>query len=248
MGVQYECGDWRSEFTADELAAIRSLVPQAIQQSQERSARAQAEFADPDGDQDVYGAGMARGVQKEVRALLAPLPSYREMPVSGTRRMLTFLGDALIFPHRVGKQMRRNHLRVRLDDLSEARRELLQKTSNVKYAAPGLFDLEDESGGDEPARFDDAFALVAEGSARTTLFVPYYSSTAQGVGTVYFAPARLNGKYLEFTDPERLTYQQVPAALEQAGTVLKPVAGFAEGARPRTSVKLRSRSSQEEDS
>lgn len=248
MGVQYECGDWRSEFTADELDAIRNRVPQAIQRSQERSARAHTEYADPDGDQDVYGAGMARGVQKEVRALLAPLPSYREVPVSGTRRMLTFLGDALIFPHRVGKYMPRNHHRVRLNYLSEARRELLEATSNVKYAAPGLFELEHAPGGDELARLDDAMALITEGSARTTLFVPYYSSTPQGVGTMYFAPARLNDRYLEFTDPERLTYQQVPAAVEQVRTVLKPVAGFAEGERPRTSVKLRSRSSQEEGS
>lgn len=246
MDELYERRDWRSEFTAEELAAIRSGIPQAIQRSQDRSARAHTEYADPDGDQDVYGAGMARGVQKEVRSVLGTLHSYREMQVPGTRRTLTFVGDALIFPQRVGKQMPRNHRRVRLNYLPESRRELLTKTSNRKYTDPGLFDVEYALGGDQPARLEDALALVRENNARTTLFVPYYSSTPQGVGTAYFAPAWLNGRYLEFTDPERLTYQQVPATIERQHTTLKPVRGFADGDRPRTSVKLRSRSTKKD--
>lgn len=247
MTGQHERQDWRGEFTAEELSAIRRQVPHAIQRSQERSARAHTEYDDPDGDQDVYGAGMSRGVQKELRPLLANLSSYREMQVPRSRRTLTFLGDALIFPLRVGKQMPRNHRRIRLNYLPESRRELLEETSNTKYVDAGLFELDELPGTEQPARLDDALTLLSEGETRATLFVPYYSSSPQGVGTMYFAPARLNGRYLEFTDPERLTYQ-VPVAGEAPGAVLTPVGSFADGDRPHTTVKLRPRPTEKEDS
>ena len=96
MAQQHDSDDWRSEFQPTELAALREGIPTAIQRSQDRSARAQTAYDDPDGDQDVYGAGMARGVQKELRALLSDLPSYREAKVPTTRRMLTFVGLSLI--------------------------------------------------------------------------------------------------------------------------------------------------------
>lgn len=239
--------DWRTEFTADELCTIRRQIPKAIQVSQERSARAHAEYDDPDGDQDVYGAGMSRGVQKEIRPLLSSLSSYRETQVPRSRRRLTFLGDALIFPLRVGKQMPRNHRRLRLNYLPESRRELLEQTSNTKYVDAGLFEVDQLPGSEQPGRLDDALKLVSEGGARSTLFVPYYSSSPQGVGTMYFAPARLDGHYLEFTDPERLTYQ-VPVAGGVPGTVVAQVDGFADGDRPRTTVKLRPRPTENEDS
>lgn len=95
-------------------------------------------------------------------------------------------------------------------------------------------------------RLHDALTVLSERDARATLFVPYYSSSPQGVGTMYFAPARLNGRYLEFSDPERLTYQ-VRVAGEAPGAVLAPVGGFADGDRPRTTVKLRPRPTQKED-
>ena len=114
MVHQYDSDDWRSEFQPTELAALRERIPTAIQHSQNRSARAQAAYDDPNGDQDVYGAGMARGVQKGLRALLSDLPSYREAKVPATRRVLTFVGSTLIFAQRVGKQMPRNFRRVRL--------------------------------------------------------------------------------------------------------------------------------------
>lgn len=247
MTGQHERQDWHGEFTAEELSAIRRQVPRAIQRSQERSARAHTEYDDPDGDQDVYGAGMSRGVQKELRPLLGSLSSYREMQVPGSRRTLTFIGDALIFPLRVGKQMPRNHRRIRLNYLPESRRELLEKTSNTKYVDAGLFELDERAGTEQPARLDDALTLLSEGDTRATLFVPYYSSSPQDVGTMYFAPARLNGRYLEFTDPERLTYQ-VSVAGDAPGAVLAPVGGFADGDRPRTTVKLRPRPTVKEDS
>lgn len=246
MAGEYERQDWRGEFAAEELSAIRRQVPHAIQRSQERSARAHTEYDDPDGDQDVYGAGMSRGVQKELRALLSKLSSYREMQVPRSRRTLTFLGDALIFPLRVGKQMPRNHRRIRLNYFPESRRELLEQTSNTKYVDAGLFELDEPPGTEQPARLDDALTLLSERDTRAVLFVPYYSSSPQGVGTMYFAPARLNGRYLEFTDPERLTYQMTVAG-EAPGAVLAPVGGFADGDRPRTAVKLRPRPTKKED-
>jgi hypothetical protein len=244
MDMQHN--DWRNEFQTEDLAAIRDRVPQAIQRSQDRAARAHAEYADPDGDQDVYGVGMARGVQKELRSLLSNLASYREMQVPKTRRVLTFVGDALIFSQRVGKQMPRNYRRIRQSYLPDSRRELLEKTSNVKYSDPGLFDIEDMLGGDHPASLEDVLAHVGSAIPRTTLFVPYYSSTPHGVGTIFFAPARLNGRYLEFTDPERLVYQQKPVTVEQPRGGPRPVNGFADGERPRTGVRLRKRTPEKE--
>ncbi|GAA2099113.1 hypothetical protein GCM10009841_12820 [Microlunatus panaciterrae] len=248
MAHQHDSDDWRSEFQSTELAALRARIPAAIQQSQERSARAQAAYDDPDGDQDVYGAGMARGAQKELRALLSDLPTYRETKVASTRRVLTFVGNTLIFAQRVGKQMPRNFRRVRLSYLPDSRRELLSKTSNVKYSDPGLFDINEVLDGDQSASLEDALSHVEMAVPRTTLFVPYYSSTPQGVGTIYFAPARLNGRYLEFTDPERLTYERTPSSVEAPRNALRPVAGFNSGDRPRTSVKLRKQRSEQEGS
>ena len=248
MTQQLDSNDWHDEFQPAELAALRERIPVAIQRSQDRSARAHEAYDDPDGDQDVYGAAMARGVQKELRSLLSDLPSYRESRAPSTRRMLTFVGNALIFPHRVGKQMPRNFRRVRLSYLPDSRRELLSKTSNVKYSDPGLFDIGDVLETDQPASLEDALSHVELAVPRTTLFVPYYSSTPQGVGTIYFAPARLNGRYLEFADPERLAYEHSPSSVDVPRTMLKPVAGFNSGDRPRTSVKLRQRPSEQEGS
>ncbi len=247
MTQPHDSEDWRGEFQPTELAALRERIPAAIQRSQDRSARAQAAYDDPDGDQDVYGAGMARGVQKELRAVLSDLPSYREAKVPTTRRTLTFLGNTLIFAHRVGKQMPRNFRRVRLGYLPDSRRELLSKTSNLKYSDPGLFDINDVLEGDQPASLEDAINHVELAVPRTTLFVPYYSSTPQGVGTIYFAPARLHGRYLEFADPERLTYKHTPPSVDTPRTTLKPVAGFNSGKRPRTSVRLRKQRPGQED-
>jgi hypothetical protein len=234
--------DWRAEFSDEQLAAIRAAIPTAIHASQERSAGAHTEYADPDGDQDVYGAGMSRGAQKELQAALKDLEAYREERVSGTRRTLTYVGDALVFLQRVGKRMPRDHRRFRLSYLPEQRRELLLETSNVKYTEPGLFDLPQED--PDAARLSDVLDIVGN-VGQVTLFVPYYSSTPFSVGSMFWAPARLRGRYLEFTDPERLTYVKEPAAKESKREAPRPAAGFSEGARPRTSAKLRPRPEEE---
>lgn len=231
--------DWRTEFSDDQLSAIRSAIPSAIHDSQERSARAHTEYADPDGDQDVYGVGMSRGAQKELQAALKNLDGYREQRVEGTRRSLTYVGDALIFLQRVGKKMPRNHRRFRLNYLPEQRRELLEKTGNAKYTEPGLFELPEEEP-DEAAKLSDVLDIVGD-LGRVTLFVPYYSSTPFAVGSMFWAPARLRGHHLEFTDPERLTYVKEPAAKETKREVPRATGSFAEGDRPRTSARLRPR-------
>lgn len=248
MAQRPDSDDWRSEFQPAEFAALCEGIPAAIQRSQDRSARAQAAYGDPDGDQDVYGAAMGRGVQKELRAELSDVPSYREVKVPGTRRVLPFIGSALIFALRVGKQMPRDFLRVRMSYLPDSRRELLAETSNVKYVDPGLFGVGDVQGGDQSAWLADALGHLELSVPRPMLFVPYYSSTPHGVGTVYFAPAQLVGRYLEFSDPKRLTHVRGPLLVDGSLTTLKPVTGFNRGERPRTPVKLRQRRSERDGS
>lgn len=243
--------DWRTEFTDDELATLRSSIPSAIHKSQDRSARAHTEYQDPDGDQDVYGVAMARGAQKELQALIKGMDRYREQRVSGSRRILPYIGDTLLFLQRVGKQMPRNHRRYRLSYLPEQRREVFLETSNIKYSEPGgLFEFprEDTHGGEEFARLSDVLEIVGDASSRVTLIVPYYSSTPFSVGTIYWAPARLNGRYLEFTDPERLIYEKQAASAQEKKQSPRATGGFADGERPRTSTRLRPRHDEDQGS
>jgi hypothetical protein len=240
-----ESRDWRSEFTPENLAAVRAAIPQAIQNVQERSARAHTEYADPDGDQDVYGIGMARGGPKELQALLSKLPNYREERVQGTRRTLTYLEDGLIFLQRVGKKMPRNHRRLRLNYLPDDRRALFRRTSNKKYLEPGLFDLPEDDTADEAATLTDVLAVMGEARRTPILFVPYYSSTPLVVGTMFLAPARLSGHHLEFSDPERLEYVKAPAESEPKKQTLRKAGGFAGSERPKTDAKLRPREGDE---
>lgn len=241
--------DWRSEFTDEELQVLRAALPQAVHTCQDRSARAHTEYADPDGHQYIYGNGMARGVPKDLHPLLKGLSSYREEMVSGARRTLTFVGEALIFPMRVGNQMPRNHRRIRLNYLADGRRELLRSTSNAKYREAGLFDLPTvQTPDDDVAQLSDVLRMLREFTGPVTLFPLYFSSTPFSVGTMFWGPARLSGNYLEFTDPERLTYQKTPVAARPTQQKPRAVGGFAEGERPRTQAKLRPRSEGEKGS
>lgn len=230
---------WHSEFSDGDLAAVRAAIQDSIRVGHERSSRAQTEYADPDNDQDVYGAGMARAVQKEMSSRLASLDSYREEFTPGSRRKLLFVDEALIFPHRVGQSMPRNHLRIRLNYLPDNRRALLTKTSNVKYLPDGLFEVPTPAT-DEPASLADVLAAVEASSPPVTLFVPYYASTAAGVGSVYWGPARLSGNHLEFASPERITLERVPpTAISAPARITPTVPGFASAERRRAPVRLR---------
>lgn len=234
-------GTWDSEFSPRDLTAIRAAIPDAIRAGHERSSRAQTEYDDPDGDQDVYGAGMSRAVQKELASLLEGLESYRVEYTSGSRRKMLYVGNALLFPHRVGKRMPRNHCRIRLSYLPEQRRDLLTRASNTKYLEPGLFEMAVENTNEIPS-LAEVLETVAASSRAVTLFVPYYSSTADGIGSIYWGPARLNGKYLEFTTPERLTLERGPVRTKSAATPVVPVVpGFASKQREPTPVRMRQR-------
>lgn len=54
-----------------------------------------------------------------------------------------------------------------------------------------------------------------------------------------WAPARLDGRYLHFIEPETLTYIKMPKRADQPATRPQPATGFADQPRPRTSVTRR---------
>ncbi len=231
--------NWYADFAVSDRAAIERAVPLALHLCQERTARAHTEWADPEGDQDVYGVGMSRGAPKELQAQLKGLDSYREVRVPGTRRALVFVNDKLLVLHRVGKLMPRKYHHIRLPYLPDSRRELFSTTSDTKHVPQGLFDMPQAQ--DEAATFSDVLAILGDSAKPNTLYVPYYSSTPTGIGAIFWGPARLVGHYLEFTEPKRLTYISAPSAAETAPVVPHVAGGFADGERPRTTTKLRPR-------
>lgn len=236
--------NWYADFAVDDREAIEQAIPLALHLCQERTARAHVEWADPDGDHDVYGVGMSRGAPKELQAQLKGLASYREVRIPGTRRSLIFVDDKLVFLHRVGKLMPRRYQHIRLPYLPDNRRELFSKTSDTKHVPQGLFDM--PLAQEDVATFSDVLAALGDAAKPNTLYVPYYSSTPTGVGAIYWGPARLVGHYLEFTEPKRLTYVSAPAAAETASVVPRVADGFADGQRPRTTTKLRPRPDEQE--
>ena len=232
-----ELGNWREEFTKEQLTLLRRALPEGINAAQERSSRAQTEYRDPKGHHFIYGTGMARGAQDECQRRLQELSAYSERPVPRSTRVTMHVGGHLIHIQRVGKRMPNDHLRVRLPYLSDGRRDQLNDASNDAYAAaaaPSLFEMPQE---------EDVFATLEEANevARATcgggLFVAYYSSTPFGLGRMFFGPAVLRGNYLEFSDPEPLVYRRTGSttATVPAATVKR----FAAGERPRTTTKLR---------
>jgi hypothetical protein len=230
---------WYADFAVGDREAIERAVPLALHLCQERTARAHTEWADPDGEQDVYGVGMSRGAPKELQAQLKGLDSYREVRVPGTRRALVFVDGKLVFLHRVGKLMPRKYHHIRLPYLPDSRRELFTTTSDTKHVPQGLFELPESEDG--VATFSDVLAILGDSAKPNTLYVPYYSSTPTGIGAIYWGPARLVGHYLEFTEPKRVTYVSVPTAAESALVAVRVADGFADGDRPRTTTKLRPR-------
>lgn len=238
--TESERKDWRSEFTKTELTILRTGVPRGIDSAQARSARAHVAYEDPD-DLHLYGSGMSRAAAKDCRAQLQQLDGYSERPVPRSSRVTMHLGKHLIHVQRVGSRMPQNNRRVRLSYISEARRESFDRASSTKYALAQeatLFDLVDS---DEPkvATWDDVEQAATE--LRTgSLFVAYFSSTPQAVGSIYLAPAQLSGNYLEFFDPETLHFRRtgdVSSAATRDSS--REVRKFASGERPRTTAKLR---------
>ncbi|OOP63125.1 hypothetical protein BMF89_07505 [Arthrobacter sp. SRS-W-1-2016] len=239
--TQHPARPWHGEFSDESLSAVRHAIPLGIQRSQTRSANAHAAYGDKDGDKYVYGAGMSRGVYKELVELLSEVPGFREVEVEGSRRKLIAIDNVHLYPLRIGAKMPRNHTRVRVSYMPEQRQEMFRRSNTTKFDEPALFDNLHSPSPDEPASISEALAhqhLIDEGKA---LVVAYYSCTPAGVGSIYWAPAKLSGTHhLEFLSPESLAYV-VESASSTAQSATRIVASktFADGTRPRTATKLR---------
>lgn len=239
--TQYPARPWHGEFADKTLSAARDAIPLGIHRSQTRSANAHAAYGDKDGDRYVYGAGMSRGVYKELVELLGGVDGFREIEVEGSRRKLIAIGDVHLYPLRVGPKMPRNHMRVRVQYMPEQRQKMFRESDTTKFDEPGLFDHLASPTSDEHASISEAFAHQDRVDARKPLVVIYYSCTPAGVGSIYWAPAKLSGThYLEFVSPESLTYVVEPQLDSNELATKLVTKTFADGTRPRTVAKLRS--------
>lgn len=239
--TQHPARPWHSEFTDESLSAVQHAIPLGIQRSQTRSANAHTTYGDKDGDKYVYGAGMSRGVHKELVEILSELPGFREVEVEGSRRKLIAIDNIHLYPLRIGERMPRNHRRVRIPYMPEPRQEMFRRSNTTKFDEPALFDYLHSPSPDEPANLSEALAHQDRVEEHKALIVAYYSCTPAGIGSIYWAPAKLSGThYLEFVSPESLTYV-VEAESSTAHSTTSVVASktFADGTRPRTATKLR---------
>lgn len=230
---------WHSAFSNEELLALQVAIPQGIRDAQARTGRANREYADPDDELYVYGVGMSRAVPKDIRAGLLKVPSFREEPIPRSSRKLMVVGHGLIFPIRVGDKMKRNVNQYRPPSLSKTRRDSYEEygSRRPELSDPTLFD--DPAEGDHVARVEDVLQHMDENEDNLELFVAFYSSSPRGVGQIMWAPARFDGKYLRFLEPETLTFRKMPQKSESAATRPQPATSFAEAPRPRTTVTRR---------
>lgn len=230
-------GNWRDEFAPAVLAELRSMLPEAIHAGHERSAESQVAHRDPKGRKRIYGVGVADAVPDECQERLATLAGYKEKNVPHSSRVAMHLGPHLIHIQRVGEQMPGNHKRIRLKYLSESRKDEFDAAGNSRYVIETtvpLFVMPDD---ERRATLDDALEATREGGG---LMVAYYSSTPFTVGHMYLAPARLEGKYLVFADPEPLVFRRTAQNVAPAETQARESGRrFAVGERPRTTAKLR---------
>ncbi|WP_449407157.1 hypothetical protein [Microbacterium maritypicum] len=241
-GTDIERRDWRSEFSTTQLATMRVGLPEGINSAQVRTSRAHKGYEDPDDHQHLYGIGMAYAAAKDCRQRLRELIGYSERPVPRSSRVTMHVGPHLIHVQRVGAQMPRNNLRIRLKSLSEARRERFEKASSDTYAQrpATLFDLPRSDDEQPVATWDDVAQHAAEEIRTGSLFVAYFSSTPEALGQMYLAPAQLAGNYLEFADPEPLIFRRTGQTTSSTSTKSTQTARvFAGGERPRTITKFR---------
>ncbi|PPH86338.1 hypothetical protein C5C95_15025 [Rathayibacter sp. AY1B7] len=231
---------WHPAFSASELMTLQTAIPWGIHEAQARTGRANREYADPDDELYVYGVGMSRAVPKDIRVGLVGEASFREEPIPRSSRKLMFIGQGLIFPIRVGEKMRRNTNQLYLPSLSRTRRAAFAEHSSRRPELTDLTLFDDPAdANDDAARIKDVLHHIEEDEDRTELFVAFYSSSPRGVGQIMWAPARLDGNYLRFLEPETLTFRKVPQTSEPAATKPQPAESFADAPRPRTTVKLR---------
>lgn len=231
---------WHDAFAPNDLQALRRGIPVGIHAAQVRTGRADTEYADPDGERDVYGVGMSKAAPKEIRSQLMTLSNYHEVTIPKTSRKLMFVGRGLIFPIRVGVKMRRNTDRLWLRSFSEARQQYFGENSTYRRSPEqvGLFDVSSLQTSTEDVSVGDALRHIETDDGRTELFVAYFSSSPRGVGQIMWAPARLDGRYLNFIEPEMLTYQKM-ASTKPAQSKPQAVNHFHDAPRPRTTVNRR---------
>jgi hypothetical protein len=148
-----------------------------------------------------------------------------------------FLGEQLLFLHRVGPRMPSNVTRHRLDYLPEPRRSVLNRASVHRYDPPALIELPTRAAGDETAVASDVHRRLNDSVTGETLLAVCYSSTPHGLGRILLAPAQLvDGHYLQLIEPEELRYIRQPASPPSEPSQAD---GFNRGKRPRASARLR---------
>lgn len=230
---------WHSAFSEEELLALQAAIPKGIRDAQARTGRANREYADPDNELYVYGVGMSRAVPKDIRAGLVKLASFREEPIPHSSRKLMIVGSGLIFPIRVGDKMKRNVNQYRPPSLSRTRRDSYEEHGSRRPELSDLALFDDPAEGDHVARVEDVLQHMDENENKLELFVAFYSSSPLGVGQIMWAPARFDGKYLRFLEPETLTFRKMPQTSDSATTRPQPAKSFAGTPRPRTTVTRR---------
>ena len=224
------------EFSPGVGPAVASAVVRGLQSAHRRSASAHVQFDDDAGERYVYGIGMWRADHQELRRQLESLAGFTIERPKGAKRELLLVEGKVIYPVRVGETMPRRKNRIRIRNLSESRRNLLDRTSMRKYEPPlpgfELDETEDISGAEAD--------FLSKKSSQNSLICVYYSSGPGGLGTGFWAPAALSDDhYLSFTSPVPLDLAGLlvdTAAV--AGADAAPVA-FDSGERPRTQPKLR---------
>jgi hypothetical protein len=227
-----------NEFNAATGAYLRSAIPRALQLAQRKSAKAHLAFDDEDGELYVYGVAMSRADHKMIKAALKALDSFSTERPKGSKRELLLVDGKIIFPIRVGTKMPRKISEIRLRRISPYRRGVFRRTSMRKYESvlPGFEDDADEVE-TEVTEQEEGFLHAA--ASKNSLIVVFYSSTPNGLGSAYWAPAAMTkANYLSFVDPKRLEI-----VVENEGVADSQSASeddsFAAGERPRTRTKLR---------
>lgn len=239
--------NWQGTYEPEELAAVRTRIPEAIQLGHEDGAKAQDALRHREAlDRRVYGVAAAQSIHDEFRRQFSSLPRYREEPAPRGARSLMLLGDNLILPLRVGTRMPADRRRIRVPQRSQTREAVYRQTGQPEHPHDALFTLERALVERHAPALDDALEMLCARLAHCRLFIAYFSSQLTGVGEMYFAPARRDGNYLLLMEPERLHRAGSIAAPAVRG--IAPATNFGSVTRPSTPVSLRSRDTHQEGS
>ena len=193
----------------------------------------------------MYGTAMSRADHKKIKAALKSLESFSTERPKGSKRELLLVDGKIIFPIRVGTKMPRKVSEIRLKRVSPYRQGVFRRTSMRKYDSvlPGFeTDLEDAEAETEVTEEEQDFLRNA--ASKNSLVVVYYSSTPDGIGSVYWAPSAMTrSNYLSFVNPQRLEISTKKVTAKGASSSAGEDS-FASGERPRTKTKLRTPASE----